>query len=93
MNIRKERFMSAVRIVAQEDKFIVSLAERVIEEDLPEYPGSTALLFVTAFANLREHSVNRSQIDAPLPYKLSCHVPKRARFTRPQSIPIRCSHS
>src|SRR5579862_364253 len=93
MNIRKQRFLSAVRIMAQDDEFIVNLAKRVTEEDLPEYPGSTALLFVTSFANLREHSFDSAPTHASFPCNSPCHVPKRARYTRPQSIPARWQSS
>jgi hypothetical protein len=89
MNIKKERFMAAVRIVAQGDEFIVTLADGVMEEQLPEYPGSIALLFVTAFANLREGmDTPRSRL-SPTAKPSSIHSPRRTRHARPQSIPVR----
>jgi len=88
MNIRKQRFMSAVRIVAQNDDFIVELAERVMEEQLPEYPGSIALLFVTTFTNLRETACEHPPQTGSVATS-SFHSPRRPRYTRAQSIPVR----
>ena len=43
---RKEKFLSAVRTLAPGDAHILRLAQRVSEDNLPEYPGAAALEFV-----------------------------------------------
>lgn len=88
MNIRKQRFMAAVRIIAQNDAFIVRLAERVIEKELPEYPGSIALLFVTAFANLRSAEKKIAPAETPDRQNAAFHSTRRARYSAPKSIPV-----
>ena len=52
MNTTKSKFLEAVRILALDDSFILNLAQCVNEEDLPLFPGSAALLFVTEISKL-----------------------------------------
>jgi len=54
MNNKKSQFLSAVRIIAPNDSFILDLAECVSEEALPDLPGGVALKFVTALSRLCE---------------------------------------
>jgi hypothetical protein len=56
MKNKKLQFLSAVRILAPNDTFILNLAERVREADLPPYPGGAALEFVAVLSRLREAS-------------------------------------
>ena len=54
MNDRNSKFMQAVRILAPHDQFIYQAAQRIPAEQLPAYPGATALEFVVAFQKLRQ---------------------------------------
>jgi hypothetical protein len=56
MKNKKPQFLSAVRILAPNDTFILNLAERVREADLPPYPGGATLEFVAVLSRLREAS-------------------------------------
>ena len=48
----KQQFITAVRILAPENDFILKLALRIPEEQLPAYPGGAALEFVAALEKL-----------------------------------------
>ena len=54
MNDRKSKFLSAVQILAPHDQFIYQAAQRIPAEQLPAYPGATALEFVVAVQKLRQ---------------------------------------
>jgi hypothetical protein len=54
MNDRKSTFMQAVQILAPHDQFIYQAAQRIPAEQLPAYPGATALDFVMAVQKLRQ---------------------------------------
>jgi hypothetical protein len=51
MNI-KQKFLQAVQILAPGDTFILRIAERVREDDLPAVPGAAALELVANLARL-----------------------------------------
>ena len=56
MNTKKSQFLTAVRILALNDPFILNLAQCVHEADLPVFPGAAALLFVTTLSSMREQN-------------------------------------
>jgi hypothetical protein len=66
MNNKKSQFLSAVRIIAANDSFILNLAECVSEDALPDYPGAVALRFVTAMSRLCEERQSSSARNVPV---------------------------
>lgn len=50
---RKERFLKAVQLLAPGDEFILGLAQRVREEQLPAHPGAAALQLVVEAQRLQ----------------------------------------
>jgi hypothetical protein len=78
MNTKKSQFLSAVRIIANDDSFILDLAECVSEETLPDFPGAAALRFVTAVSRLCEEK--------------SVSIPQTGVETAPRRIPVCNSH-
>ncbi len=53
---RKQKFLSAVKILAPGDALILRLARRVSEEELPAFPGAAALQFVAQLSRLTPNS-------------------------------------
>jgi hypothetical protein len=49
---KKQKFIQAVRILAPDNNFIIELAHRVREDDLPTCPGGAALEFVAALMGI-----------------------------------------
>jgi len=49
---KKQKFIQAVRILAPDNNFIIELAHRVREDDLPTCPGGAALEFVAALSGI-----------------------------------------
>jgi hypothetical protein len=49
---KKQKFIQAVRILAPDNNFIIELAHRVSEQDLPTCPGGAALEFVAALTRI-----------------------------------------
>jgi hypothetical protein len=92
MNTKKSQFVLAVRMIAPNDGFILSLAECVSEEALPEYPGGAALRFVAAVSRLCESDTlkggPRSQSRSK-PAVKSRRVTCRGQVVAPTVIPIR----
>jgi hypothetical protein len=53
--MKKEKFLTAVQILAPNDAFILQSAQLVREETLPAFPGGAALEFVVALRRRRLH--------------------------------------
>jgi hypothetical protein len=68
---RKQQFLEAVQLLAPDDALIISIARRIAEESLPQFPGGAALEFVTAIQSLK-------------PSHISCRQGKRSR--RPHTL-------
>src|SRR6476469_1639972 len=83
MNTKKSQFLSAVRILAQNDSFILDLAECVREEALPDYPGGAALRFVAAVSRL----CCEPALQEAKPQILTCHGAQH--LPPPVRVPIR----
>jgi hypothetical protein len=49
---KKQKFIQAVRILAPDNNFIIELAHRVRDDDLPTCPGGAALEFVAALMGI-----------------------------------------
>src|SRR5262249_16797639 len=49
---KRQKFIQAVRILAPDNNFIIELAHRVREDDLPTCPGGAALEFVAALMGI-----------------------------------------
>jgi hypothetical protein len=49
---RKEKFLSAVQILAPGDSRLLNIAHRVREEELPAFPGGAAIEFVVCWQRL-----------------------------------------
>ena len=49
---KKQKFIEAVRLLAPDNNFIIELAHRVSEADLPTFPGGAALEFVAALTRI-----------------------------------------
>jgi hypothetical protein len=84
MNTKKSQFLSAVRIIAQNDSFILNLAEGVAEDTLPDYPGGAALRFVTAVSRLCEQQPSSSTPSSARKVPVAC----RGRFAPSIAVPI-----
>src|SRR5262245_38110983 len=91
MNTKKSQFLSAVRIIANDDSFILNLAECVSEETLPDFPGATALRFVAAVSRLcEEKSISTPQPGVETaPHRIPVCNSKHRRVAQAVPIPIR----
>src|SRR6266478_10260673 len=74
---KKQKFIQAVRILAPDNNFIIELAHRVREDDLPTCPGGAALEFVAALmgitGNRCPHRATRCTIRCSISYTYTVH--------------------
>jgi len=63
---KKQKFIQAVRILAPDNNFIIELAHRVREDDLPTCPGGAALEFVAALMGITGNRCPRRAIRCPI---------------------------
>jgi hypothetical protein len=63
---KKQKFIQAVRILAPDNNFIIELAQRVREDDLPTCPGGAALEFVAALMGINGNRCPRRAIRCPI---------------------------
>jgi hypothetical protein len=52
--MKKQKFLTAVRILAPGDKLILDLARQVRARDLPQVPGAAALEFVAHVTSFKD---------------------------------------
>ena len=90
MNTKKSRFLSAVRIIAPNDPFILNLAQCVPDDELPDFPGAAALDFVTSISRMVDASPFASRRTLPDVARkpLPCSFPRR-RASAGVSIAVR----
>ena len=81
----KQQFITAVQILAPENEFILKLALRIPEEQLPAYPGGAALEFVAALEKLTSSPTECS--DSPWLRPVSPPARRRCPGGRPYSRP------
>jgi hypothetical protein len=68
---KKQKFIQAVRILAPDNNFIIELAHRVREDDLPTCPGGAALEFVAALMGITGTGCTRRAAGRTMGYPLS----------------------
>jgi len=90
MNTKKSQFLSAVRIIAPDDSFILNLAQCVSDDALPDFPGGAALAFVTSVSRMADASASPRlrALSIPPRKRLPCSFPRR-RTASAIPVPIR----
>jgi hypothetical protein len=80
---KKQKFIQAVRILAPDNNFIIELAHRVREDDLPTCPGGAALEFVAALMGITGNKCPRR----------ATHKTIRCPIARMRTVPRSPNHS
>jgi hypothetical protein len=80
---KQQKFIQAVRILAPDNYFIIELAHRVREDDLPTCPGGAALEFVAALMGITGNRCPRRATRRTIRYPIA----------RTRSVPRSPNHS